>query len=65
VNHRTRVVLAGWLVFYAVFFAAALALPSPMDALPLLAATAVTAVLTPVLHVQLAHFADGTTASEA
>lgn len=57
-NHRTRVVLAGWVVFSVVYFAAGVAIPDSTDALPLLVATAVTILLTPGLHVQLAQYAD-------
>jgi low temperature requirement protein LtrA len=58
VKHRTRVVIAGWVVFSAVFFTAGAAIPESTDALPLVVATAVTVLLTPVLHVQLAQHAE-------
>lgn len=57
-RHRTRVVLAGWVVFSAVFFTAGAAIPDSTDALPLVVATAVTVLFTPVLHVQLARYAE-------
>ncbi|MFB6269574.1 MAG: hypothetical protein ABEH83_06505, partial [Halobacterium sp.] len=62
--HRTRVIVAGWLVFYAVFSAAALVVPDPTDVVALFTATAVTAVVTPALHVQLARHAGTLTTSE-
>lgn len=57
-SHRTRVVLAGWIAFSAVFFATGVTIPDSTDVLPLLVATTVTVLLTPVLHAQLARYAD-------
>ena len=56
-KHRTRVVLAGWVVFSAVFFTAGAALPNSTDLPPLVVATVLTVLLTPVLDVQFARYA--------